>query len=103
MEEQSEFEQFMRNLEVRQPGFSLKMALYLWDKRSTEDLDPNRPRFDENPAGYFWADENIQKMVRSGQKIAVVKEIRSQHYMGLKEAKDLMDLIFDGYRQGTLR
>jgi hypothetical protein len=104
MEELSPLEAFLREREVRQPGGSLRMALYLWDRQREINSDATvRPSFDDDPAGHFWSYASIQELVRSNQKIAVVKEIRSINYLGLKEAKELMDQIFEKYRKGELR
>lgn len=104
MSEDQAFEKFARMREQREPGGSLRMALYLWDRQLEINADDVvRPSFDDDPAGHFWSYSNIQELVRNNQKISVVKAIREINYMGLKEAKDLMDLIVEKYRKGELR
>ena len=62
------------------------------------------PQFNFNnggqPSGQYTLPPEVEALVRQGQKIQAIKLVREQTNMGLKDAKDLVEVYERQFKQG---
>ena len=95
------FEQQIRALASRQPAMTLAAALWQLDRVDMPNHAPPPGSSTTTNAAFAWQQPSVLAFLPD-QKIYAIKELRSIGGMGLKEAKEAIDLVQEWQRQGIL-
>jgi len=80
----------MKNAVIAVVGFvAMGLFVALAQRRQREEI--SRPRENLPDTGQAPTDDDVKRLVETGQKIEAIKLYREIHHVGLKEAKDEVD------------